>query len=301
MLKHKIVETCPAKVNLFLQATEKRADGYHNLVSLVGFTKFADTLEITISQQDNLSLSGPYADRLIAAGGDSIISRLLHSLRSAGYDIPSLDIHLEKHIPLGGGLGGGSADGAGFLRGLVSLGVIDKADRNIYKYASMIGADLAICITPSFQIMRGTGTDIEPIPSPSDQVYCVLANPEQGLATHAVFGALAEHAFFTGRLDTAEIAQMLAARHWQDIIGIGNNLTEAAISLCPEIGSLIDEMRQFGAQNFGAQFLGAAMSGSGSSCFALFSHKSAADALALHLKGRNFWAQSTELINHKFF
>ena len=104
-------EYCPAKLNLFLQVTDRREDGYHNLISLAGFTRFADRLGICSATEDSITLSGAYAGALEQAGGDSIITQLLHKLRDAGYEIPPLNITLEKHIPLGGGLGGGELGG----------------------------------------------------------------------------------------------------------------------------------------------------------------------------------------------
>ena len=89
-------EYCPAKLNLFLQVTDRREDGYHNLISLAGFTRFADRLGICSATEDSITLSGAYAGALEQAGGDSIITQLLHKLRDAGYEIPPLNIKLEK-------------------------------------------------------------------------------------------------------------------------------------------------------------------------------------------------------------
>jgi len=300
-LKNRIYEYCPAKVNLFLQATQKRKDGYHNLVSLVAFTRFADKLAIAHAEQDSLTVSGPYAEALEGAGGDTILSCLMRELRAAGYLIPPLDIHLEKHIPLGGGLGGGSADGAGLLRALFRLKIINETDPKIYQIASKIGADLPICMTPSFQVMRETGSLIEPLKPPPDSIFCVLANPAIHLSTPDVFAGLDANSLFKGKLETEQIEQKLVSGQWQELIGIGNNLTEAAVQLCPEINMLISEMTKFGRQNLAKMFIGAAMSGSGASCFSLVTSKEAADRLAAYLKGLNFWAQSTELINSRFF
>jgi 4-diphosphocytidyl-2-C-methyl-D-erythritol kinase len=295
-----IYEYCPAKLNLFLQVTDRREDGYHNLVSLAGFTRFSDRLDICPAPQDRLTLTGPFGDALLHAGGDTIISRLVRRLRAAGYDIPPLDINLQKHIPLGGGLGGGSADGAGLLRALIKLNIIEHTDE-INQIASTIGADLAVCIRPAFQMMRDTGTVTEPLMPPQKPVYCVLANPALRLSTPHVFAGLAPDSLFGGRIETAQIEQMLTAGRWAEILAIGNNLTEAAIALAPEIGVLLSGIRGFGTDRLKDEFMGAAMSGSGASCFALLTTKQAADRLAAHLDSLNFWSYSTELIEGRFF
>ena len=289
-------EYCPAKLNLFLQVTDRREDGYHNLISLAGFTRFADRLGICSATEDSITLSGPYAGALEQAGGDSIITQLLHKLRDAGYEIPPLNIKLEKHIPLGGGLGGGSADGAGLLRALIRLNMIEHTDE-INQIASMTGADLAVCIRPAFQMMRDTGAQLTPLMPPQDTVYCVLANPQIHLSTPQIFARLDTDSMFSGVLETTTIQQMLSAGRWGEILAIGNNLTAPACGLAPEIDVLLSEMAQFGTEKLEAAYLGAAMSGSGASCFALLGTKQAADQLARHLGRLNFWSYSTELIS----
>ena len=101
-----------AKVNLCLQVLGKRGDGYHDLLSFAGFTDFGDRLSVCIHSEDNFSITGPFAKTLEAAGGDSLCGKAVTLIREAGFRLPPLNIKLEKNIPLGGGLGGGSSDAA---------------------------------------------------------------------------------------------------------------------------------------------------------------------------------------------
>ena len=113
-----------AKINLFLKITGRRPDGLHDLSSLVCFADYGDYLECAPDSapeyapvgEDRLALGGPLADALEEAGGAGLITAALQALREAGCAIPPLAVRLEKNLPTGGGLGGGSADAAALLR-----------------------------------------------------------------------------------------------------------------------------------------------------------------------------------------
>ena len=95
----------PAKFNLCLQVLKKREDGYHELLSFAGFTRFGDRLSVCVQPQDKMEYEGPFADALVRAGGDSLCKKLCQGLREAGYDLPPLHIRLEKISRLAAGWG----------------------------------------------------------------------------------------------------------------------------------------------------------------------------------------------------
>ena len=101
-----VSEPCPAKLNLFLHVLSRRADGYHNLFSLAGFTEFGDVITIHPSDTDRTRLTGPFASVLDNAGGETIIQRLKAMLRTEGVSLPPTEVVIDKQIPLGGGVGG---------------------------------------------------------------------------------------------------------------------------------------------------------------------------------------------------
>jgi 4-diphosphocytidyl-2-C-methyl-D-erythritol kinase len=281
----------PAKINLCLQVLKKREDGYHELLSFAGFIRFGDRLSVCVQPQDKMEYEGPFAGALIRAGGDSLCKKLCWGLREAGYDLPPLHIRLEKNIPLGGGLGGGSTDAAALLR-LISDKILPHplSSEEVLEQAAQIGADVPVCLYPGWQIMTGTGTKRQHVSLAVDSdipVYVVLANPGLPLSTGEIFASLSEYSVSA----ESQLADYIQQGNLEKIIAIGNDLTAPAVARYPEIARLIEVL---GQPHNG--FIGAGMSGSGSSCFALTTDKSSAQSLAQSLKKKGIWAHTTEIL-----
>ena len=286
-----VSEPCPAKLNLFLHVLSRRADGYHNLFSLAGFTEFGDVITIHPSDTDRTRLTGPFASALDDAGGETIIQRLKAMLRSEGVSLPPTEVVIDKQIPLGGGLGGGSADGAGFMRALAKAGLISGSLDRFIPCLAAIGADIPVCLKREFQIMRQTGDEVMSAGRPEWLPFCVLANPGIHISTSAVFSALS----FQPSRTEADIEMLVSAGDWETLISLGNDLTAPVQTHHPEIAEMISQLN-VAANDCTGRFYGAAMSGSGASCFALFEKKEDADRLATQLKAAGIWAQTSQLV-----
>ena len=280
----------PAKLNLCLQVLGKRSDGYHEVLSFAGFTTFGDRLSVAIAAKDRIELSGPFAEALNAAGGDTLCAKVTEMLRHADIALPPLHIRLEKNIPLGGGLGGGSADAATLLR-LIADKILPQqiTQELLFAMAAKIGADVPVCLYPGWQIMTATGTDCRPaalsLPD-NTTLYAVLANPNLHVSTADIFTDLQGYSVsalpqLERSIETGDLAQILST---------GNDLTAPACARYPEIATLID---QLATPHSG--FIGAAMSGSGASCFALTTNNTEAMQLAASLQKNGIWAQATPL------
>lgn len=278
-----------AKVNLTLSVTGRDEDGYHQLVSAVCFTDFGDALTIMPADENRLSYQGAFARQLEQAGGDTLFaaaadladSRLLHH------------ITLEKNIPLGGGLGGGSADAAAYLRYL-------SADWPAAKISALrdasvrLGADVPACFDNMCHIMAGRGEQAHAVSLMTDNhPVMVLTNPLCHADTGAVFGAFAKSGDGISECNPADIAALITKGAWADVMAIGNDLTHAACQLYPQIGQLLDEMAQAGTM-IGDDFIAHAMTGSGASCFALLQNRDAAQAYQKSLAEKNIWAKVTD-------
>ena len=287
---HEIV--APAKLNLCLQVLGKRSDGYHEVLSFAGFTTFGDRLSVAIAAKDRIELLGPFAEALNAAGGDTLCAKVTEMLRHADIALPPLHIRLEKNIPLGGGLGGGSTDAAALLR-LIADKILPQqiTQELLFSMAAKIGADVPVCLYPGWQIMTSTGTECRPatLSLPDNTTfYAVLANPNLHLSTADIFTDLHSYSIsalskLERNVETGDLAQILS---------IGNDLTAPACARYPEIRTLIDQLN-----TPHAGFIGAAMSGSGASCFSLTTNKAQASQLATNLKKNGVWAEATLLYN----
>lgn len=255
-------EFAPAKINLCLHVTGRRADGYHLLDSLVVFAGVGDQVSGTLADPPSLSVEGPKAAGLTGEG-DNLV---LRAARAMGV---SARIVLEKHLPVSSGIGGGSADAAATMRLLARL-----SGRALPEAAAVLalGADVPVCLAGRPARMTGIGEGLAPLP-PLPEVWLVLANPGVALSTPAIFRALA-------RADNAPLPRDLPRlRSAADLAAFmmmqRNDLEPPALALEPVIG------RVKAALSAQAGCLMARMSGSGATCFGLF-----ADPLAAHAAAR---------------
>ena len=291
-----------AKINLFLKITGRRPDGLHDLSSLVCFADYGDYLECAPDSapeyapagEDRLALGGPLADALEEAGGAGLITAALQALREAGCAIPPLAVRLEKNLPTGGGLGGGSADAAALLRFLPDFFDQPLPPEQLARLAAGLGADVPACLAGGWLHITGIGTQIRELAAPQRLPFAVLANAGISVPTGPVFAAWSEAAKPSQPLDEAVWLAALQQGDWPFLLQLGNDLTGPAKKLHPGIADLLEVLEETGRRT-GGDFLGAAMSGSGSSCFALMASQSAAEQMAADLTGRGLWAVSCAL------
>lgn len=267
-------EAAPAKVNLYLRVTGRRAaDGYHLLDSLAVFGPAADALTAAPAPAGlALAVTGPEAAAL-AAEPDNLVLRAARALAAAaGLADPAAALTLEKRLPVASGIGGGSADAAAALRALDRLWGTGLGTGRLEAVAAGLGADVPVCVAGSPARMQGVGEILAAAP-PLPRFALLLANPRLALPTPAVFRARAA----AGAGFSAPAA--LPAGGWPDapalaadLRGLGNDLEAAAIGLCPPIAGVLAAL----AAQPGC--LVARMSGSGATCFGLFATAAKADA-----------------------
>ena len=277
----------PAKVNLYLHVTGRRSDGYHLLDSLVAFADIGDRLVASPAEALSLTLAGPESGALADLGEDNLVLRAGRWLAGRAGVGAGAALHLDKHLPVASGIGGGSSDAAAALRVLAKLWRCPLAAPDIAASAEL-GADLPACLAARPVWVGGVGERLEPaVGVPPFGI--VLANPRRPLPTASVFrgrgGAFGEPARFEPLpRDPAAVVAALNRR--------GNDLTEAAIALVPEIAAVLDRL----AGLSGA--LLARMSGSGASCFALFADRAAAveAGRALRAAEPGWWSAAGALL-----
>ena len=286
----------PAKLNINLKLSGKRDDGYHQLISLAGFTEFGDKLHLAPASKDSLEMDGNIPAAL--QSGDNLISLAVESLRKNGFDVPPTQIRLEKYIPVGGGLGGGSTDAATTMRGLIQLYDLQIPLSKLHEVALALGADVPVCLLPNWYIMSGIGEILTPLSLNFEAPFVVLANPGTHVSTAKIFTAFNAHNKDTAELDAADqlsvdrVGTYWSAANWTELISIGNDLTAAAKVICPEIGMLLADIEMLSETS---GYLGSAMSGSGASCFALFNNQTSAESLVLDLTRKGYWAIASRM------
>jgi 4-diphosphocytidyl-2-C-methyl-D-erythritol kinase len=256
----RVTAFAPAKVNLYLHVTGRRADGYHLLDSLIAFADVGDCIVAERAADFSLEVSGPEAGALVGAGKDNLVLRAARLLAAHTGIRTGAALHLEKYLPVAAGIGGGSSDAAATMRALRDLWRIAVNDATLRTLAAGLGADIPACIGGRAVWVGGIGERIEPaVTLPNAGI--LFANPRRNLATAAVFAARRGKFRQPGRFgpipaDATGLGEILMRRR--------NDLTEASIGLVPEIATVLARL----ATLPGA--LLARMSGSGATCFALF-------------------------------
>lgn len=276
-----LIESARAKINLTLRVLGRRADGYHDLESLVVFADLADTLTLEPGAVTSLDVTGPYA----AASGridDNLVLKAQRALADSIGGVGGGRFLLDKRLPVAAGIGGGSADAAAALRLLARANGISFDDARLMLAGLRVGADVPACMASRACIMTGVGERLSP-PLALPPLDAVLVNPGVPLATRDVFAA------YKGTPRAHALAPQAVPRDLGALIeflkGHGNDLTDAAIACAPVVAEVLAALRhQPGA-------LLVRMSGSGSTCFALFATASEAAAAASRLAAahRDWW------------
>ena len=261
MLTEAISEFAPAKVNLALHVTGRRADGYHLLDSLVVFVDIGDAVTLQRSDRLSLQVAGPQAGR-VPAGDDNLV------LRAARLIGGTVALTLDKRLPVASGLGGGSADAAAALRGIARL-----CGLPLPTAAAVLGlgADVPVCLAGQPVRMTGIGEALTPwggVP----HGWLVLVNPGIAVATPEVFGQLDRRDnpplpdVLPGFATVAELARFLQGQR--------NDLQPPALRQAPVIGGVLAALDSVAGCHL------ARMSGSGATCFGLFADGAGAEAAA---------------------
>lgn len=269
----RIVETAPAKINLALHVTGRRDDGYHLIDSLVTFAEDGDELMFEPADADRFFIEGRFAGGL--SGDDNLVVKARDLLRAAldahGRPHGPVSILLDKNLPIASGIGGGSADAAATLRGLLRLWKAELPAEVLQQIALQLGADVPMCLSSVPLRARGIGEAIETVSMPA--LPLVLVNPLKPVSTLEIFRSLArrDNPPIDETVVTTDVSQWL-----QSLASLRNDLQPPAEALVPDIAEACDLLRQSLAG-----FV--RMSGSGATCFGLYETEAAAMKAALAL------------------
>ncbi len=254
-----VTASAPAKINLYLHVTGRRADGYHLVDSLIAFAGLGDTIHVRAADGLRLSVSGPFA-AAVPTGPENLVLKAARALAGAAGVEARAGIRLIKRLPVASGIGGGSADAAAALKALMELWTVNLPAKDLRALALTLGADVPVCLAAHPACVGGIGEKIDRAP-PLPACWVVLVNPGVALSTPAVFkrrkGPFSAEARLPAPLaDAEELARRLAERR--------NDLTAAAVALEPAVGTVLPELDLLPGA------LLSRMSGSGATCFALF-------------------------------
>lgn len=256
-----------AKVNWDLSVLGRRDDGYHELDMLMQSVELGDSLEIRLDEELTLTLHG---GPRVPSGDGNLVLRAARRLREAAGVAQGARITMKKRIPVGAGLGGGSADAAAVLLGLNALWNLHMGWQDLRALARSLGSDIPFCMVGGLRRVRGTGEQLEALPCGAP-FHLVIVQPCAGLSTPKVFAAYDALAV---RPRNPDIEAAVAALAQGDPAALaramGNALTPASVPIRPQIAMAAQTLEHFGA-------LRAEMTGSGSAVVGLFANAQDAD------------------------
>jgi 4-diphosphocytidyl-2-C-methyl-D-erythritol kinase len=280
-----VTEFAPAKINLCLHVTGRRADGYHLLDSLVVFAGVGDQVRAEPASTLTLACDGPFG-AVIPAGDDNLVLRAARHLGG-----PGAAITLTKVLPPASGIGGGSADAAATLRALLRLAGADPVVTDPATLATL-GADVPACFMGRPLRLRGIGEQLDPLAHPLPPAWFVLVNPRVEVPTPRVFAALERREnpplpdhLPQGWHDAGDLAAFLHSTR--------NDLEPPARATAPVIGDVLAALAATPA------CLLARMSGSGATCFGLYATEPQAHAAAAAIIAGNpgWWVAPAPMLS----
>ncbi|MEY4310208.1 MAG: hypothetical protein RLZ71_134 [Actinomycetota bacterium] len=261
-----VTVSAPGKVNLFFTVGSLRADGYHDVVSVYHALNLRETVTVSSASEYSLAISG------ITDGVPTDDSNL--AMRAARlFDTP-VSIHIEKHVPVAGGMGGGSADAAAAL---VAASRLTGREVKLEEVAAL-GADVPFAILGGTALGTGKGEVLEPVAC-ATTLHWVLVPAAFGLSTPLVYRTLDELRPVANEREVQPLLDALASGDVEAIAAnLHNDLQQAALHLKPELQETIDRLEAAGA-------LKAMVSGSGPTIMALAPNSAAAEAIAREVGG----------------
>ena len=255
-----------AKLNLTLDVTGRRANGYHEIDSVMQTISLHDLVSVERTDCRVFDVVGP------AISGENLVLKAARELEGyTGRTLP-FTIRLFKRIPMGAGLGGGSADAAAFLRAALALYELKIPEQALLELASAVGQDVPFFLNGGTARATGLGSTLAPLPEfPSNWRFLVICPPIE-VATRAVYQAVDEKAPTARR--TPALAARLRSGEGVDAAGFGNDLEATARRVFPALQSAVEPWCK--------SIAGLQMSGSGAAFYAAFpGEREARQALAL--------------------
>lgn len=261
----------PAKINLGLNILRKRNDGYHDIDTCMVEIPFTDILEVTKADSFEFLQTG-----IKISGGGSNLCEKAYQLLQNEFQIGPVRIHLRKQIPVGAGLGGGSADATFTLLALNELFHLQLSTDKLKQFASELGSDCPFFVDGLPQIAQGRGEILSSVELDLSNVFLVLLNPGIHVGTKEAY----EGVSVSEDVPCVEETVQKPMNQWKEFLK--NDFETSVFQRYPEIQTLKESLYQSGA-------IYASMSGSGSSVFGLFTNEVAAmnfNSTHLIYKGR---------------
>jgi len=249
----------PAKINLFLEVLDRRSDGYHNVCLVSQQIDLRDRIRIdrADTDHDQLTVIGPFAGSVPADPAANSVLRTIIRMRERWPDVPPLAIELEKNIPAGAGLGGGSADAAAVAMEVRSCFLPTASMQSVILLLAELGSDMPFAAIGGTALVEGRGEKVRPLDFAFGSVHYVLASPPIEIPTAWAYQAL-DAVEGRPRKDFIDLCSHLREGDYGGFArGVWNAFEAVVFPEHPELAELVELLEQAGCD-------GAWMTGSGS-------------------------------------
>lgn len=268
-----LTKQCRAKINLAIDVVGRRENGYHNVRMIMAQVQICDTVRVALRSDGRIILRGEN----MPLDETNLAYRAAKAFFDSTNTAPGCEIYIEKRIPMGAGLAGGSTDAAGVINALDELCGTNLSLDQKMQIGGRLGADVPFCIMGGCALAEGIGDELTPL-GDLPEMYYLIAKPEQSVSTKWVY----EHLDFTQKPKGMNVDALAQAVRCSDKHGIyanmGNVLENSAVLICPDVEVYKADILAFGAE-------ASIMSGSGSAVFGIFDSKTKAEQARQMFKG----------------
>ncbi len=251
-----------AKINIGLNIIEKRPDNFHNIESVFYPIQLTDAVEVIENKEKNAATVEFTSSGISVPGNsnDNLCCKAYYLIH-ADYPLPPVKIHLHKHIPIGAGLGGGSADAAFFIKLIKDLFDLNISWGEMHHYARLLGSDCSFFISNKPSFAEGKGDEYEPIQLNLSGYHIVLVYPNIAVNTARAYAGCIPSQPSRSLEDDI---QNLPIEQWKDLVK--NDFEKSVFTMHPELKAIKEKL-----YNMGASY--ASMSGSGSTIYGIFKNQ----------------------------
>ena len=268
-MKKELQIKCPAKINLTLDVVNRRSDGYHNLSMIMQTINLFDVIRISVHVSQSPCINLFCENKNVPTDDSNLIVRAAKLFFEKSNISAAAEIQLDKNIPVGAGLGGGSSDAAGTLTALNTLFGTPLSKECLAHMAKSLGADIPFFLNGGCMLAEGIGEKLSPLPS-LENVFIVLAKPEISISTAHVYKSLV----LDDSIYHPDIKSAIDALHQQNVDKLASVAGNVLESVVTKEYNIIQEYKEI-MKDFGASY--SLMSGSGSSVFGVFKDKPSAE------------------------
>ena len=278
----KITLEAKGKINLFLDVTAKRENGYHDIKTIMQSVKLCDIVTVEKTKKGEIIVKSDFDD--VVKPEENIVYKALSLMKEKFSLDCGFTAIIEKNIPIAGGMGGGSTDAAAAIKAVNELCNLELPQKQLMEIGLLLGADVPFCIFEKCALAHGVGECLTEIAGLRD-VKIVIVNPRVSVSTKMIY-ELVDEKCELGKIDEDMAIKVLKERNLSGFASaLENIMQDVTARLCPQILEIIEDLKKFGA-------IHSMMSGSGPTCFGIFEKGVDEEKIRNHFK--NYFVAVTE-------